>query len=75
MRGFLQPAVRHQPTDPQQALRALSRHRRTKVARAAQTTLVKADSWARGRPVPAEVASALERALDAFLTAHAKKRG
>ncbi len=47
MRGFLQPAVRIQLTDHQLAFRGLSRHRRTKLARAAQTDLLKADRWSR----------------------------
>jgi hypothetical protein len=69
MRGFQRPALRLTPTDSQRSFRALSRHRRTKLARAAHTTLVKADQWSRGDTTPAEVASALERAL---LTLHAK---
>jgi hypothetical protein len=69
MRGFQRPAVRLTATDAQRGFRALSRHRRTKLARAAQTTLVKADQWGRGDPMPPEVASALERALQ---TLHAK---
>jgi hypothetical protein len=60
MRGFLSPAVRHQVTDTQRAFRGLSRHRRTKLARAAQTTLVKADQWGRGDAVAPEIAKALE---------------
>jgi hypothetical protein len=66
MRGFLQPAVRPLITDPQRAFSALSRHRRTKIARAAQTTLVKADQWSRGDAVAAEVATALEGGLKAL---------
>jgi hypothetical protein len=69
MRGFQRPAVRLTTTDLQRSFRALSRHRRTKLARAAQTTLVKADQWGRGDHTPPEVASALERALH---TLHAK---
>jgi hypothetical protein len=60
MRGFLSPAVRHQVNDTQRAFRALSRHRRTKLAKAAQTTLIKADQWSRGDAVAPEVAKALE---------------
>ena len=62
MRGFLSPAVRPLVSDTQRAFQALSRHRRTKLARAAQTTLVKADQWARGEAVSTELADALERA-------------
>jgi len=46
-------------------LAALSRHRRSKIARAAHTTLVKADQWARGELAPGELSSALESALGA----------
>ncbi|MGH7269228.1 MAG: hypothetical protein ACREJ3_02260 [Polyangiaceae bacterium] len=60
MRGFLQPSVRTLISDPQRAFGAMSRHRRTKLARAAQTTLVKADQWARGEGVSQEIAGALE---------------
>ena len=72
MRGSRQPAVRETATESQQAFRALSRHRRTKLARAAQTTLVKADQWARGDAAQSEVAGALEAALQALNT---KKKG
>jgi hypothetical protein len=60
MRGFLTPAVRPQTNDMQQAFQGLSRHRRTKLARAAHTTLVKADQWGRGGGAPSEIATALE---------------
>ena len=63
MRGFQTPAVRAQITDPQRAFQGLSRHRRTKLARGAQTTLVKADQWGRGDGAAPEVAAALEAAL------------
>jgi hypothetical protein len=66
MRGFLSPAVRPQVTDTQRAFSALSRHRRTKLARAAQTTLVKADQWGRGGAAAPEVAKALETGLKAI---------
>jgi hypothetical protein len=74
MRGFLQPAVRQTVNDSQRAFRALSRHRRTKLARSAHTTLVKADQWARGDATHAEVASALERVLHALHDKGAKKK-
>ncbi|MBL8611281.1 MAG: hypothetical protein JNL38_28310 [Myxococcales bacterium] len=38
----------------------MSRGRRSKIAEAAQTTLVKAHQWARGEAVEAAVAEALE---------------
>jgi hypothetical protein len=69
MRGFLRPALRPTTTESQLAFRALSRHRRTKLARAAQTTLVKADQWGRGDPTAPEVAASLEAGLRAL---HAK---
>ncbi len=63
MRGFLQPAHKTTQTDSQKRFTTLSRGRRTKLAEAAKTTLVKADQWARGGAVPADVSSALESAL------------
>ncbi len=72
MRGSRQPAVRVKINDSQRAFRALSRHRRTKLARAAQTTLVKADQWSRGDAIPSELASALEGALRALQEKGAK---
>ena len=63
MRGSRTPAVRAQITDPQRTFQGLSRHRRMKLARAAQTTLVKADQWGRGDGAAPEVAAALEAAL------------
>jgi hypothetical protein len=71
MRGFLSPSVRSHVTEFQQTFQGLSRHRRTKLARAAHTTLVKADQWGRGGGVSPEVASALEAGLKA-LTAKKK---
>ncbi|MDB4993226.1 MAG: hypothetical protein JWM74_658 [Myxococcaceae bacterium] len=63
MRGFLQPAVKPVASESQQAFRTLSRARRNKVAKTAQTTLIKADQWARGDAITSELADALERAL------------
>jgi hypothetical protein len=71
MRGFLQPSVTSTPTDLQDAFAALSRGRRVKLARTAGTTLVKADQWARGDGVSADIAGALEKASKAHL---AKKK-
>jgi Holliday junction resolvase-like predicted endonuclease len=73
MRGFLQPAVRSRANDVQRAFGSLSRHRQTKLARAAQTTLVKAHQWSRGDAVAPEVASALEGALRALQAKAPKK--
>lgn len=64
MRGHLRPGKRPIPTEPQTRFTTLSRHRRTKLAKAAGTTLVKADQWAHGRSVPDGVAEALENQLD-----------
>ncbi len=71
MRGFLQPAVKHNVTESQTAFTKLARGRRTKFAKGAQTTLLKADQWARGGAVPAEVAELLEKQLK---TLAAKKK-
>jgi hypothetical protein len=71
MRGYLQPALKKVPTETQAAFSKLSRHRRTHLAEAAQTTLVKASQWARGDAVAPAVAEALEKAVAAHL---AKKK-
>jgi hypothetical protein len=63
MRGFLNSAVKQTATESQNSFSELPRGRRTKLAHAAQTTLLKADQWARGRAVPQDVAEALEQAL------------
>ncbi len=63
MRGFQAPGVRNIPTESQARFQSLSRHRRVKLAKVANTTLVKADQWARGDGAAPEVASALEGAL------------
>jgi hypothetical protein len=73
MRGYQRPALRLRANDTQRAFGALSRHRRTKLARAAQTTLVKAHQWSRGDVVAPEVASALEGALKALQAKAPKK--
>ncbi len=70
MRGFLQPAIRSIASETQSAFRAYTRGRRTKLAKLAQTTLVKADQWARGEAVDAALSDALESAY----AAHAKKK-
>jgi hypothetical protein len=74
MRGFQRPAVRPTPTEAQVAFQGLSRHRRTKLARAALTTLVRADRWSRGGLTPAEVATSLETALRSLQAQHAAKK-
>ncbi len=66
MRGYQQPSVRPKTSDVQQAFASLSRHRRTRLARAAQTTLLKADQWSRGGAADAEVAQALAAGLKAL---------
>jgi len=65
MRGSRQSAVRLQPTETQDKVRTLNRHRRMKVARAAHTTLVKVDQWGRGEALPTDLAGAIERAASA----------
>ena len=72
MRGNTQPSVSSHPTESQDAFRALSRGRRTKLAKAASTTLVKADQWARGDAATTEIAEGLEAQLKA-LTSKKKK--
>ena len=72
MRGARQPSRKNQPTETQSKLRALPRGRRSKIAKAAQTTLVKVDQWARGDAVAPETAAAIEAALKA---PKAKKKG
>jgi hypothetical protein len=71
MRGFLAPAVSSEINDSQLAFQGMSRHRRSKLARAAHTTLVKADQWAFGGAAASEVAQALETGIKA-LTAKKK---
>jgi hypothetical protein len=63
MRGFLTPAVRTLQTDLQTRFQTFSRGRRTKLAKAASTTLLKADQWARGDGAAADVATALDKAV------------
>ena len=73
MRGHVRPSVKSTTTEKQNAFRALTRHRRSHLAKAAQTTLVKADQWARGEAVGADVAEALERALTQLQSKAPKK--
>lgn len=72
MRGFLQPALKHVPTDLQKEFAKLSRHRREHLAEAAQTNLVKASQWSRGDAVAPAIAEALEKQVSAHV---AKKKG
>ena len=73
MRGFLQPAHRSNPTESQTHFRGFTRGRRAKLAKAAQTTLVKADQWGRGDTVPSDVAEALEAAVKGLVAKGTKK--
>jgi hypothetical protein len=73
MRGFLQPSKRTTLSESQSTFKALTRGRRSKIAKTAQTTLVKADQWARGRLIPSDVAEALEQALKTHRTKTVKK--
>ncbi len=68
MRGFLSPAVRTTANDSQKAFQALGRGKRTKLAKLAQTTLLKADQWARGAGVTGDLSEALEKALASLKT-------
>jgi hypothetical protein len=71
MRGFLQPAIKNEPTESQRAFGELSRHRRAHLAEAAQTTLLKASQWARGEAIAPAPADSLEKQVTALL---AKKK-
>jgi hypothetical protein len=64
MRGSRAPAKRTQQSNTQQRFATLSRGRRSKLAKAAGTTLLKADQWARGGATDAAIATALETHLD-----------
>ncbi len=68
MRGFLQSAVTYTRSESQVAAQSLSRSRRMKLAKAANTTLIKADQWARGAATTSEVAAALESAFGQLKT-------
>ena len=71
MRGYLQGALKIALNETQTEFASLSRTRRSKLAAAAQTTLVKASQWARGEAVPASVAEALEKQVAVYI---AKKK-
>ncbi|MDB4942292.1 MAG: hypothetical protein JWP97_1826 [Labilithrix sp.] len=75
MRGFLQPSLRNEPSEEQLAFAKLSRHRRARLAEAAQTTLVKASQWAKGHGVTPQIADALLAQLKTHTTKAAKKSG
>ena len=74
MRGFLAPSVMSLPSENQSAFTELGRGRRVRLAKAAQTTLLKADQWGRGDTVTSDVATALEQAMKAHLAKAAKKK-
>jgi len=63
MRGFQAPALRKTQSEQQTRFSGLARGRRVKLAAAAQTTLLKADQWARGDEVDGTTADALIAAL------------
>jgi hypothetical protein len=65
MRGFLHPAVQNNPNEVQSKFAGFPRGRRSKLAKEANTTLLKADQWARGGSFAADVGEALERAIAA----------
>jgi hypothetical protein len=66
MRGFLHPAHHILPSEAQRDFRAMSRHRRSRLARDAHVTLVKADQWGRGGTIASDEASALEAGVKAL---------
>jgi hypothetical protein len=68
MRGFLTPAVRTLQTEIQTRFQSFSRGRRTKLAKGASTTLLKADQWARGGAVTSDLATALDKAVASVKT-------
>ena len=64
MRGYQAPAKRPIQSDTQKRFATLSRRRRSKLAKAAGTTLLKADQWAKGGVIEAAIATAIETHLD-----------
>ena len=68
MRGFLSPSLRPTPTEHQVRFAGFARGRRSKLAAVAQTTLVKADQWARGDAIDTQIADALVGALGTLKT-------
>ncbi len=74
MRGFLSPAVKVTANESQSAFAEMTRGKRSKLAKTAQTTLIKADQWARGEGVTADVAEALDEAIKAVRAKAAKKK-
>jgi hypothetical protein len=63
MRGYQAPSKRPITNETQKRFASLSRGRRAKLAKAAGTTLIKADQWARGGAAAPEVATALSAQL------------
>jgi hypothetical protein len=63
--------VKHSSSDTQAAFRTFSRGRRSKLAKLAHTTLLKADQWARGDVVPGGVSEAI---VGAMASLKAKKK-
>jgi hypothetical protein len=64
MRGFLQPAKKISPNEVQAKFQTMARARRTKLAKTAQTDLIKADQWARGEFVEPGISAALAKATE-----------
>jgi hypothetical protein len=64
MRGSRTPAKRSVQSDTQKRFATLSRGRRSKLAKAAGTSLLKADQWANGGKADAAIVTALETHLD-----------
>ena len=64
MRGSQAPGKRHSPSEMQARFATLSRGRRSKIAKASGTSLLKADQWARGGTLDAAIGTAIETHLD-----------
>ena len=61
--SFTRPS--EQPNEVQSKFAGFPRSRRTKLGEGTNTTLLKADQWARGGSVAADIGEALERAIAA----------
>jgi hypothetical protein len=64
MRGYQAPGKRLIPSEMQSRFGTLARGRRSKMAKVAGTTLLKADQWARGGVLEPAVTTSLETQLD-----------
>jgi len=73
MRGYLRPGKRPIQTEHQHLFETFSRHRRSKIAKAASTTLVMAHQWARAEAVDAALAKSLDEQVGKHGPKKAKK--